>query len=101
MGPTAPQIVAFLARLRRAVAESRVEIRGYALAGLRDLGWSVTDLRTQLLDLRQDDLLRTEISTAPQGGLIWVFTPEHWDGGFLWIRIVERAGMVIISFHKG
>ena len=34
-------------------------------------------------------------------GLIWVFTPEHWDGGALWIRIVERAGMVIISFHKG
>jgi hypothetical protein len=99
--PTAAQIGAFLVRLRRAVDGGRVEIRGYALDGLRDLEWTVVDLRLQLLELAIDDLLRTEQSTAPEGGFIWVFTPELWDGGHLWIRLVERAGIVVISFHKG
>jgi hypothetical protein len=91
----------FLARLGTAVREGRVEVRAYALGGLRDLEWTAHDLRLQLLDLTAGDLLRTEESTAPEGGLVWVFTPEFWDGGFLWIRLVERSGIVIISFHKG
>lgn len=99
--PTAGQIEAFLARLCRAVADGRVEIRGYALDGLRELEWTAQDLRLQLLELSGDDLLRTEESTAVDGGLIWVFTPEFWDGGYLWIRLTERAGIVVISFHKG
>lgn len=99
--PTAEQIAAFLVRLRRAVADDRIEIRAYALEGLRDLEWTAEDLRMQLLELGVDDLLRTEASTALQGGLVWVFTPEFWDGGFLWIRLIERAGIVVISFHKG
>ncbi len=71
--PNAAQIAAFLARLGRAVAERRVEIRGYALDGLRDLEWTAEDLQMQLLELTIDDLLRTEESTALEGGLIWVF----------------------------
>ncbi len=99
--PNYEQIVASLARLRQVVAENRIQVRSYALDGLRDLEWTAQDLRLQLLDLTVDDLLRTESSTAPQGGVVWVFTPEFWDGGFLWIRLVERAGIVVISFHKG
>ena len=101
MPPTSSQISAFLGRLHAAVRENRVQVRGYALEGLRDLEWTTEDLRLQLLELTVGDLLRTEASTAPQGGQIWVFTPELWDGGYLWIRIVERAGVVVISFHKG
>jgi hypothetical protein len=101
VAPTYEQIIAFLARLRRAISENRIQVRAYALEGLRDLEWTAEDLRLQLIDLTVDDLLRTETSTAPQGGLVWVFTPEFWDGGFLWIRLVERAGIVVISFHKG
>lgn len=101
VAPTSEQINAFLVRLRRAIAESRIQVRAYALDGLRDLEWNAADLRLQLLALTVDDLLRVESSTAPQGGLVWVFTPEFWDGGFLWIRLVERAGVVVISFHKG
>lgn len=63
--------------------------------------WSAGDLRLQLLDLTAEDFLRIEDSTAPQGGLIWVFTPELWDEGQLWIRLVERGGIVVISFHRG
>ncbi len=99
--PTVDQLAAFLLRLRRAVHEGRVEIRAYALDGLRDLEWSAGDLRLQLLDLTVDDFHRTEDSTAPRGGLIWVFTPELWGEGHLWIRLVERAGIVVISFHNG
>jgi len=84
-----------------AVADGRVEIRTYALDGLRDLEWTAHALRLQLVELTEDDFLRTEESSAPERGLIWVFTPEFWDVGFLWIRLVERAGIVVISFHKG
>ena len=73
----------------------------FALDGLRDLEWTAQDLGLQRLELTVDDLLRTEESTAPEGGLVWVFTPEFWDGGYLWVRLVERAGVVVISFHKG
>jgi hypothetical protein len=83
------------------VAAGRIEIRSYALEGLRELEWTAEDLRLQLLDLTDNDLLRTEESTAPEGGLVWTFTPEFWDGGTLWIRLGERAGVVVISFHKG
>ncbi len=68
---------------------------------MRDLEWTAEDLRVQLLELAAHDFLRVESSTAPQGGVIWVFTPEFWDGGHLWIRLVERAGVVVISFHRG
>lgn len=98
---TEVQTVNFLKRLRRAVIEGRVEIRSYAREGLRDLGWSTEDLRFQLLDLTYLDLLRTEKSTAAEGGLVWIFTPEFWEGGHLWIRLIERAGVVVIGFHKG
>ncbi len=99
--PSSDQLVSFLQRLRRAVTEGRVEIRAYAVEGLRDLEWTAEDLRLQLIDLAAEDFLRVEDSTAPQGGVIWVFTPEFWDGGRLWIRLVERAGIVVISFHRG
>lgn len=99
--PDAGQIAAFLLRLGASVADGRVEIRGYALDGLRELEWTAQDLRLQLLELSADDLFRTEESTAVEGGLIWVFTPEFWDGGYLWLRLIERGGIVVISLHKG
>ena len=99
--PSAEQIVSFLQRVRRAVTEGRVEIRAYAVEGLRDLEWTAEDLRLQLIELAAEDFLRVGDSIAPQGGIIWVFTPEFWDGGHLWIRLVERAGIVVISFHRG
>ncbi len=99
--PSADHLASFLQRLRRAVTEGRVEIRAYAVEGMRDLEWTAEDLGLQLLELAAEDFLRVEDSTAPQGGVIWVFTPEYWDGGDLWIRLFERAGIVVISFHRG
>ena len=101
MPPPDDQLDAFLQRLRRAVHDGRVEIRTYAVEGLREFEWSAGDLRLQLLELTRQDFLRVEASSALQGGLIWAFTPEFWDGGHLWIRLVERSGIVVISFHRG
>jgi hypothetical protein len=101
MPPSPAQVSTFLSRLRRAVAEHRVEVRAYAKDGLFELGWTTADLRLELLELTTADLLRTEMSTAVEGDLIWVFTPDYWDGGHLWIRLVERNGIIVVSFHKG
>ena len=101
MSVTDSSISSFLARLRRAVAQDRLQVREYAKEGLRDLEWTLQDLKIALSELSVDDFHRTERSSAPQGGLIWVFTPERLDEGTLWIRLVERAGIVIISFHQG
>jgi hypothetical protein len=98
---TDSSINSFLARLRRAVAQDRLQVRGYAREGLRDLEWTIEDLKIALNGLTVGDFHRTERSTAPQGGLIWVFTPERLDEGTLWVRLVERAGIVVISFHQG
>lgn len=97
--PRSTRLLPPAAATRRHRGESRV--RAYAAEGLRDLEWTAEDLRLQLLELATADFLRVEDSTAPQGGVIWVFTPELWDGGHLWIRLVERAGIVVISFHRG
>lgn len=91
----------FLTRLRQAVSVGRIEVRAYALDGARDLGWDPTDICAQLLELSAEDFLRTERSTAPEGGLIWVFTPDTWDGGHLWIRLIERRNIIVVSFHEG
>ncbi len=101
VSPTDAQLNALLVRMRTAVRAGRVEVRAYAREGMRELGWEPEDVRIQLLELAAPDFLRVEESTAAQGGLIWVFTPELWDGGHLWIRLVERRGVVIISFHQG
>jgi hypothetical protein len=101
MLPDIEHVPAFLLRLRKAVQQGHVEVRGYAKEGLRSLEWTVTDLRLQLLDLSVDDFLRTEESSNISREIIWIFTPEFWDGGYLWIRLVERSGIVVISFHKG
>jgi hypothetical protein len=92
---------AFLSRVRHAVAADRIELRAYALDGARELGWDAADIRAQLLELTDDDFLRTERSIAPGGGLIWVFTPDLWDEGYLWVRLTERKNIVDITLHRG
>ena len=55
-----------------------------------------------LADLEVSDFERCERSTnGPRGGheLVWVFTPASDDGLPLWVRLVERGGVVVVSFH--
>lgn len=95
------ELAAFLRRVLAALDADRVGLTDYAREGMDDLGWEEFDVRAQLRELVPNDWLRCEPSLHKPEDLIWVFTPDFWDDGFLWIRIVERHGLVVVSFHRG
>ena len=99
--PSAADIAAFLRRVRAAVDGGRVVLSDYAVEGADELGWEPWDVRAQLRELGPEDWFRCEESVALPGDLLWVFTPELWDGDSLWIRLLERNGIVVVSFHRG
>lgn len=101
MDPSRAQTLAFLRRLAAAVEQERVFVSAYAAdRATEDLQWDQWDIIEQLKDITFDDLRHCECSRAPTADLIWVFTPELWDGGHLWIRLIERDGIVVVSFHR-
>ena len=100
MKPSDAMIESFLSRLRKAVFDGRVRFSHYAAEDLQDMAWSRNDALDQLASLNLDDFLRIETSrvdTLP----IWVFQPDDPWFDALWIRLVERSGVVVISFHQG
>lgn len=101
MNPVVLDLAAFLRRARAAVDEGRVILSDYALEGADTLGWEPWDVRMQIRELAVDDWLRCEASTEVPGDMLWIFTPELWDNGYLWIRLVERNGIFVVSFHRG
>lgn len=96
-------VAAFLRRIREAVAAKRVRASDYARERAREeLGWDIFDIGEQLCELTEEDLYRREPSHDRSWEEIWTFTPPLLDEeGFLWIRIVERDGFLIVSFHRG
>ena len=98
-----PPITAFLRRVRMAVAAKRIRFSDYARDRAReDLGWDLSDISEQLVHLTTDDFFRRESSTDQPWEDIWTFTPPLLeDDGFLWIRLVERDGVLVVSFHRG
>lgn len=59
-------------------------------------------MHEQLLMLAEDDLFRREPCTDRPWEDVWTFTPPMPDNeGFLWIRLVERDGVLVVSFHRG
>ena len=96
-------VAAFLRRVREAVATKRVRASDYARDRAReDLGWDIFDIGEQLRELTEKDLYRREPSHDRPWEEIWTFTPPLLDEeGFLWIRIVERDGVLVVSFHRG
>jgi hypothetical protein len=96
------ELSGFLVRIQEAVDSGRVRATDYAREGAAVLGWNEWDIALQLRDLRAADWLRCEWSRDPlQPALIWVFAPDFWDGGGLWVRLIERSGILVVSFHKG
>lgn len=94
-------LASFLRRLRTAVRSGHFRVTGYAREGAEALDWDDWDIAEQLSELAAADWLRSEESTAQRGDIVWVFTPSYWDGGFLWVRLVERDGVVVVSLHRG
>jgi hypothetical protein len=101
--PREAGVAAFLRRVREAVAANRVRTSDYARERAReDLCWNALDIGEQLSELTEDDLYRREPSHDRPWEDIWTFTPPLLDEeGFLWIRIVERGGVLVVSFHRG
>ena len=100
MEPNVAEIAMFLARVLRAAAEGRVVLTEYAEdRALDELGWSASDVIAQLLVLEISDFHQTEHTRGD--ALLWVFTPDVDEVGRLWIRLVERQGIVVVSFHPG
>lgn len=84
-----------------AIAENRLDVSEDALeAAERQLGWGLPEIVGLLLTLDADDFAESMPSTAPEGGMIWVFTPMI-DDGRLWVRLCERGKVVVVSFHRG
>lgn len=101
MDPTPAQLRNFLRRLRAAIDAHRVFVSAYAAERAADeLGWGQWDIFEQLKELNADDYHRREVSHGPLADVIWVFTPEGWDEETLWIRLIERDGVLVVSFHK-
>ena len=94
-------IANFLERLNTALTEDRVGVtddaREYALL---DFGWGIAEVMLLLYVLDEDEYSHHEASTAPAGGMIWVFL-HMTDTGRLWLRLCARENMVVISLHRG
>ena len=88
----------FLRRLRLAAAADRVVLTVKATDEIRDQGWDHEWALELVGTLEPNDFERCENSTVLPGDVIWVFCPEI-DDGTVWIRLTERDGMLVISFH--
>ncbi len=92
---------AFLARLDAAFDLDQVFATHAAReAALAQFGWDEGDMFGLLRVLDEDEFLRVEESSAEEGGTIWVFVPTTAQGR-IWVRLCERAGIIVISFHRG
>lgn len=96
-----PDASAFVTRVKLAAAAGDVETTGKADDEMIELGWERSDLLSQLVELEVEDFLRTERSRYDDTSVLWVFCPPHWDGGYLWLRLRERGGrvVVVVSIH--
>lgn len=93
------EIEAFLFRVRAAVHLGQVDVKDYAAdRAAEEFGWALEDIFDVLDDLCTNDFRECQISKRSTRDLIWVFTPEY-EVGRLWIRLIERDQLVVVSFH--
>jgi hypothetical protein len=94
------EIGAFLRRLHSALDDERVVVSDKASEeAASDLGWDRTDVLDELRELQVDDYLRSERSARRPSDVVHTFTPPLADGE-LWVRLVERDGFIVVSFHR-
>ena len=108
MNVSEPRIADFLQRLRLYLKEERVVVDVYALdRASMELEWDHLAILDELRWLTVSAFHRVEIGRDPRysGEKIWVFCPEIdlppvFKPSNLWIRLIERRGMIVISFHE-
>lgn len=102
MATSTPRVAAFLRRVRHLVEDGRLQVTDYARSrAWAELEWTEWDIREQVLTLTVADHERCEDSTVHPDDVVWVFCPENPDHGALWIRLIERDGVIVVSFHQG
>jgi hypothetical protein len=100
MCPSDSEIEAFLSRARRACRDGRVFVTKKAMTeAWQGLCWQDSDVRLQIEALVLHDFHELVSSTVRPGDPVWVFCPETTFEGSLYIRLVEREGLVVVSFH--
>ena len=91
----------FLDRLSAALDGDRVLASLDALeTAASQFAWEIGDIFVVLYSLDSDEFHLTEVSTAPEGGIIWVFLPMTQQGR-IWVRLCERDNIIVVSFHRG
>lgn len=102
------KISGFLHRLRLSLREERVVVDVYALdRASMELEWDHLAILDELRWLTVSAFHRLETGRDPRylGENIWVFCPgialpPKFDQSNLWIRLIERRGIIVISFHE-
>lgn len=96
--PSGSAVQTFLSKLHASCAQEAVFVSRAALEDAEEMGWGYADIVAQLVCLAADDFEKRVASQRFPWEQIWVFCPSS-SGEQLWIRIVERNGFFIISFH--
>ena len=94
------QVESFLRGLRRALNADNVLItRKAAEEAASELHMRREEVFEILAELTGLDFDHATASVAVPGDEIWVFTPVC-DEVALWIRLVERGKVIVVSFHE-
>ena len=95
------KISAFVRRLHAAVDTDAVVVSGKAAReAAEELHFERADILDMLRGLVAADFSHCVPSRVRPGDLLWVFTPEY-DSLTLWIRLVERHNIIVVSSHEG
>jgi hypothetical protein len=85
-----------VARIAAMAADGRVQLTAKASLEADDLGLSQEDVNDVLMSLKTADYAGRLTS---HGEWLYVFLPEV-EGLLLYVKLVVRAGCVIVSFHE-
>jgi hypothetical protein len=109
MGPAKRQIAAFLGQVKQACQRGSVIVTEKAAEeATEDLGWDEASILGELAALEASDFERVEKSTVNSADEIWTFCPyvdvlteeDELENVKLWIRLVERNGVIVVSCHR-
>ena len=99
--PSPRDLQRFLKRLEQALAADAVRVSTYARQRAFDeLQFDALDILLVVGELDAESFEKCVLSEVSHDELVWVFCPTV-DDTILWIRLIERNGILVVSFHPG
>lgn len=92
-------IEVFLRRVSSACRENRVQVSLSAQQDAAEIGFDRPMIESVLLRLASSDFEKRVSGARNVDEWVWVFVPAV-DDLVLWVRLIERAGVVVVSFHE-